>query len=122
MKIIAVDDEGKEITLPPADSMVEFIKTNRKRLQMSLQDIAEGIGVKRQAVWSWEQGRTVPTVENLVALVKAFGNNGAQPSAALVAKRKEATATVGVTKAPVSPKTETDMNRNLKLAEEILGA
>jgi len=122
MKIIAVDDDGKEITLPPADSIHEFIKSNRKRLRMSLQDIAESIGVKRQAVWSWEQARTVPTVENLVMLVKAFGQLGAQPSAALVAKRKEPTATVGVAKAPSSDKTEKDMNRNLKLAEEILGA
>ena len=122
MRIIAVDDDGKEITLPPVDTVVEFIKSNRTKRKMSLQDIAQLIGVKRQAVWSWEQGKTVPTVENMVALVKAFGNHGAQPSAALVAKRKEAKATVGAKPAPKPKGAETDMNRNLKLAEEILGA
>jgi transcriptional regulator with XRE-family HTH domain len=123
MKIIAVDDEGKEISLPPVDSIVDFIKQNRKCLRMSLQDIAKVVGVKRQAVWSWEQGKTVPTVENLVMLVKAFGQKGTQrPSA----PKKESAATVGVkVSAPATPaksKVEVDMNRNLKLAEEILDA
>ena len=106
MKIIAVDDDGKEITLPPADSIVDFIKKNRQKLHMSLQDIGKVIGVKRQAVWSWEQGKTIPTVENLVMLVKAFGQKGTP--------RPEAT--------KPEPAKATDMNANLKLAEEILGA
>jgi transcriptional regulator with XRE-family HTH domain len=118
MKIIAVDDEGKEITLPPADSIVEFIKTNRQRLDMSLQDIAKLTGVKRQAVWSWEQGKTVPTVENLVMLVKAFGDKGVDRPSATPAKKP--TPTVG--SKSTKPKKAVDMNQNIRLAEEILGA
>ncbi len=108
MKIIAIDDEGKEINLPPADDVADFIKVNRKRLRMSLQDIAKVVGVKRQAVWSWEKGVTIPSVENLVGLVKAF-------ETAPDAMRR------GI-RTPRSAKVQKDMNRNLKLAEEILGA
>lgn len=110
MKIIAVDDDGTQITLPQINDVAAYLKANRTRLQLSLRDVADAVGVKRQAVWVWEQGRAVPTVEHMVKLVKLFTQE--------VLPVMQPVATIPAPKAP----TKTDLHRNLKLAEKILGA
>ena len=44
------------------------IKFYRKKNQLTQDDIAEACNVTRQAVSKWENGESLPTVENLYAL------------------------------------------------------
>ena len=44
----------------------------RKLHRYTLEDIAEKIGVTRQAVSKWESGETQPDLENCIALAKLF--------------------------------------------------
>lgn len=44
----------------------------RKKKEMSQQELAETLGVSRQAVSRWEVGASVPSMENLLALSKLF--------------------------------------------------
>lgn len=45
----------------------------RKEKRMSQQELAEALNVSRQAVSRWETGVSVPSMENLLALSRAFG-------------------------------------------------
>lgn len=45
----------------------------RRQLGLSQEELAERIGVTRQAVSKWEQGISVPELESLVALARIFG-------------------------------------------------
>ena len=44
------------------------IKIYRKKNQLTQDDIAEACNVTRQAVSKWENGESLPTVDNLYAL------------------------------------------------------
>jgi len=50
------------------------IKTLRKQNGFTVRDIQEIFGFEYpQAVYSWEQGKNVPTIDNLLVLSKLFG-------------------------------------------------
>ena len=45
----------------------------RRASGMSQEELAEKLGVSRQAVSKWESGRSDPSTTNLIALAKLFG-------------------------------------------------
>ena len=47
--------------------------STRKLLQMTQEDLAEKVGVTRQAVAKWESGETVPDLEKSMLIADAFG-------------------------------------------------
>lgn len=51
----------------------EKIFYHRKRMGLSQEELAEKIGVSRQAVSKWELGTSVPELDSLVLLAKTFG-------------------------------------------------
>ena len=54
-------------------ALQEKIYKLRKNRGMSQEELAEKVGVTRQAVSKWEMGTSVPELETLVALAKCFG-------------------------------------------------
>ena len=48
------------------------IQSLRKKAGMSQEDLAEKLGVSRQAVSKWEMGQSLPETEKLIALSKIF--------------------------------------------------
>ncbi len=61
-------------SVPPAEIdkarvTPRLVKSQRKRLKISQQQLAQLLGVSAAAVRSWEQGRTLPRKENLVSFV-----------------------------------------------------
>ena len=50
----------------------ENLQYLRKRFHFSQEDVAERIGVSRQAVAKWESGETVPDLPNSIALAKLY--------------------------------------------------
>ncbi len=50
----------------------ENIRSYRKKMSLSQDDLAEKIGVSRQSVSFWETGQTQPTLDNIIALAKVF--------------------------------------------------
>ena len=51
----------------------ENIVRLRKLNQMTQEDIAEAVGVSRQAVAKWESGETIPDIEKCKLLSELFG-------------------------------------------------
>ena len=51
----------------------ENIVRLRKINQMTQEDIAEAVGVSRQAVAKWESGETIPDLEKCKLLAELFG-------------------------------------------------
>ena len=51
----------------------ENIVRLRKLNQMTQEDIAEAVGVSRQAVAKWESGETIPDIEKCKLLAELFG-------------------------------------------------
>lgn len=51
----------------------EKINYYRKRSKLSQEELAERVGVSRQAVSKWELGNATPEVEKLLALARIFG-------------------------------------------------
>lgn len=49
------------------------LRTLRKLHRFSQEELAEQLGVSRQAVAKWESGETVPDLNNCVALAKLYG-------------------------------------------------
>lgn len=47
----------------------------RKQCGFSQEELAEKIGVSRQAVSKWERGESSPEIENLIALAKLYGTS-----------------------------------------------
>jgi len=48
------------------------LKELRSRHQYTQEEIAEKIGVSRQAVAKWEKGKTVPYINNCIALAELY--------------------------------------------------
>lgn len=46
----------------------ENIRKRREELKLSQEDVAERLGVSRQAVSKWEKGQSKPTANNLIQL------------------------------------------------------
>ena len=51
----------------------EKIAGERKKQGWSQEELAERLGVSRQAVSKWESGASDPSTANLIALAKLFG-------------------------------------------------
>jgi len=51
----------------------EKLRNLRKEKGMSQEDLAEVLGVSRQAVSKWESGQSYPEIESLIALGELFG-------------------------------------------------
>lgn len=50
----------------------ENIKAMRKANNISVKDIVMNTGVSERAVFKWQQGKSVPTVDNLIVLAFMF--------------------------------------------------
>lgn len=53
--------------------MVNQLKLMRSRKGMTQEEVAEQVGVSRQAVAKWEKGETLPDVESCVKLADLYG-------------------------------------------------
>lgn len=53
-------------------NLCEKLQTLRKEKGMSQENLAEAIGVSRQAVSKWESGQSYPEISNLIALSELF--------------------------------------------------
>lgn len=73
MLIVAIDTDGTMFPLPKADHISQWIEESRKTKGLSLQAVADHVGVARQAVWTWEKGKSVPMVEHLAKLLDVLG-------------------------------------------------
>lgn len=73
-KLNAVDTAtGRVFELPIGKKAVSaWIARNRKKKGLSLQHISDRLGVTRQAVYKWETGVNLPTVENMIEMVMIF--------------------------------------------------
>ena len=74
MGIIITNSRGKHLTVPETADIPGFLKKHREAFGMTLQAVGEIVGVSRQAVYHWETGDSVPTNDNLFALVRYFGD------------------------------------------------
>lgn len=50
----------------------ENIKQFRKAANISVKDIVNNTGVSERAVFKWQQGMAVPTIDNLIVLAAMF--------------------------------------------------
>lgn len=48
------------------------LKSLRKANNLTLEELAEKLGVSRQTVAKWEKGETVPDIENCIALAELY--------------------------------------------------
>lgn len=53
-------------------SLGELLKSHRMERKMTQEFVAESLGVSRQAVSKWEQGKSDPSTSNLLALAKLY--------------------------------------------------
>ena len=53
--------------------MIENLSTLRKKHGFTQEQVAEKVGVSRQAVAKWESGDTVPDIMNCVSLARLYG-------------------------------------------------
>jgi len=69
----------------------------RQKSQLSQEDLAERIGVSRQAISKWESEQSNPDIENIIRLSEVYNTStdyilkGTQPSATHVPKKSEYT-------------------------------
>jgi len=49
------------------------LKNHRQKKNMTQEQVAEALGVSRQAVSKWENGTAEPSTSNLLALAKLYG-------------------------------------------------
>ena len=56
---------------------IEFsnLKLYRKQSVLTQEQVAEKLGVSRQAVAKWENGETLPDIENVIALSDLYGTS-----------------------------------------------
>ena len=57
------------MNIETANRLYEYRKSNN----LSQEELAERIGVSRQAVSKWENGTSEPSTANLIALSKLYG-------------------------------------------------
>ncbi|MGT2947457.1 helix-turn-helix domain-containing protein [Streptococcus chenjunshii] len=62
----------KSRTTVPVHSLGEKIKTQRKYLGLSQEELAEKLHVSRQAITKWENNRGIPEIGNLIAICDFF--------------------------------------------------
>lgn len=56
------------------DSWATLVRRNRERLQMSQQQLADALGIKRETVSRWESGKLArPAYDTAVAAIRALG-------------------------------------------------
>ena len=72
----------------------EKIKAKRKAMGLSQEDLAEKLGVTRQAVSKWETDRAQPTTSNLRELAQVFSVDMAYFIGEDDSKKEEASSTV----------------------------
>lgn len=53
-------------------TFAEKLKTMRKQLGISQEQLADKLGVSRQAITKWETNIGIPDIENLIAISKLF--------------------------------------------------
>jgi transcriptional regulator with XRE-family HTH domain len=51
------------------------LKELREKKGMSAVDVAKMMGMARQSVWFWEQGRHLPSINKLPILEKVYGKD-----------------------------------------------
>jgi len=54
-------------------SLAEILKARRTSRGMTQEQVAEAVGVSRQAVSKWENGTAEPSTSNLLALARLYG-------------------------------------------------
>ncbi len=54
-------------------ALMTQLKLFRTQMGMTQEDVAEKVGVSRQAVAKWEKGETLPDIESCVKLADLFG-------------------------------------------------
>jgi transcriptional regulator with XRE-family HTH domain len=54
-------------------SISEVLKQARSESELSQEEVAERVGVSRQTVSSWENGKSYPDIANVIALSDVFG-------------------------------------------------
>lgn len=52
--------------------MMNRLKLMRSRMGLTQEDVAEKVGVSRQAVAKWEKGETLPDIESCIKLADLF--------------------------------------------------
>ena len=72
------EHNASQETVAVRKSLGETIKEYRTQKQMTQEFVAEQLGVSRQAVSKWENGRSDPSTSNLLALAKLFGVNASE--------------------------------------------
>lgn len=60
-------------TVAARRSLGEVLRAHREGCKMTQELVAEKLGVSRQAVSKWEQGKTEPSTTNLVKLARLYG-------------------------------------------------
>ena len=60
-------------TVAARRSLGEVLRDHRERCKMTQELVAEKLGVSRQAVSKWEQGKAEPSTTNLVKLARLYG-------------------------------------------------
>lgn len=60
-------------TVAARRSLGEVLRAHREGCKMTQELVAEKLGVSRQAVSKWEQGKTEPSTTNLVKLAHLYG-------------------------------------------------
>ena len=49
------------------------LKAARHNKNMTQDDVAKALGVEKKTVWSWENGRSVPSVDKIDPICRLFG-------------------------------------------------
>ena len=55
------------------DPMSTRYKTARLRSRLTIQEVADALGVHRNAIYKWEHGKAKPRSDNLMALANLYG-------------------------------------------------
>lgn len=85
----------------------ENIRKYRKAKNLSQDELAEMLNVSRQSISLWENGQTQPTLDNVVALARAFG---VSTDALLVSSDDEYSSIPrDMTEEPVAPKKKVNL-------------
>ena len=95
----------------------------RKKMKLSQEELANKIGVSRQAVSKWERSEASPDTDNLIALSKVYGVSldelimGKENKSEAHKKQEEAK------EAPaekIKEETETEANESIDIADEVI--